>query len=61
MHFRLDQLYVGFLVLIHVVENAILIVIDTVIIIAQRMGKGDSPRTREFVALPSKYFVSGAP
>jgi hypothetical protein len=53
MHFRLDRLYVGFLILIHAVENAILIVIDTVIIIAQCMGKGDSPRTRELGALPS--------
>jgi hypothetical protein len=57
----LDQGYVGLLVLIHVVENAILIVIYTAIIIAQRAGKGDSPWTREFVARPGKYFVSGAP
>ena len=36
MHFRLDQPYVGFLVLIHAAENAILIVIDTVIIISSK-------------------------
>jgi hypothetical protein len=57
----LDQRYVGLLVLIHAVENAILIVIDTAIIIAQRVGKGDSPRSLEFVTVPRKYFVSGAP
>src|SRR6267142_6776908 len=56
-----DQSYVGTLVLIHVVENATLMVIYTAIIIAQRLGKGDSPRTREFVALPGIYFVSGSP
>jgi hypothetical protein len=56
-----DQSYVGTLVLIHVIENATLIVIYTAIIIAQRLGKGDSPRTREFVPLPGKYFVSGSP
>ena len=56
-----DQSYVGTLVLIHVVENATLIVIYTAVIIAQRSGKGDSPRSREFVALPGKYFVSGSP
>ena len=56
-----DQSYVGSLVLIHFIENATLIVICTAIIIAQRLGKGDSPRTREFVALPGIYFVSGSP
>ena len=56
-----DQSYVGTLVLIHVIENAILMGIYTAIIIAQRLGKGDSPRTREFVALPGIYFVSGSP
>ena len=56
-----DQGYVGTLVLIHVIENATLIVIYTVVIIAQRLGKGDSPRSREFVALPGIYFVSGSP
>jgi hypothetical protein len=56
-----DQSYVGTLVLIHVIENAILMGIYTAIIIAQRLGKGDSPRTREFVAVPGKYFVSGSP
>ena len=56
-----DQSYVGTLVLIHVFENATLIVIYTAVIIAQRLDKGDSPRTREFVALPGKYFVSGSP
>jgi hypothetical protein len=56
-----DQGYVGTLVLIHVIENATLIVIYTAVIIAQRLGKGDSPRSREFVALPGKYFVSGSP
>jgi hypothetical protein len=57
----LDQRYVGLLVLIHAVENAILIVIDTAIITAQRVGKGDSPRGLEFVTVPRKYFVSSAP
>jgi hypothetical protein len=57
----LDQLYISLLVLIHAIENAILIVIDTAIIIAQRLGKGDSPGAREFVALSGKYFVSGVP
>ena len=38
-----DQSYVGTLVLIHVIENATLIVIHTAVIIAQRLGKGDSP------------------
>jgi hypothetical protein len=47
--------------LIHVIENAALIVINTAVMIAQRLGKGDSPRRREFVALPRKYFVSGSP
>ena len=56
-----DQSYVGTLVLIHVVENATLMVIYSAVIIAQRLGKGDSPRSREFVALPGKYFVSGSP
>jgi hypothetical protein len=56
-----DQGYVGTLVLIHVIENATLIIIYTAVIIAQRLGKGDSPRSREFVALPGKYFVSGSP
>ena len=56
-----DQSYVGSLVLIHFIENATLIVICAAIIIAQRLGKGDSPRTREFVALPGKYLVSGSP
>jgi len=56
-----DQSYVGTLVLIHVVENATLIIIYTAVIIAQRLGKGDSPRPREFVAFPGKYFVSGSP
>ena len=56
-----DQSYVGSLVLIHVIENATLIVIYTAVIITQRLGKGDSPRTREFVALPGKYLVSGSP
>ncbi len=57
----LDQSYVGSLVLIHFIVNAILILIYAAIIIAQRFGKGDSPRTRELVALPGKYFVSGSP
>ena len=56
-----DHSYVGTLVLIHVVENATLIVIYTAVKIAQRLGKGDAPRSREFVALPGKYFVSGSP
>jgi len=56
-----DESYVGSLVLIHFIENATLIVICAVIVIAQRLGKGDSPRTREFVALTGKYFVSGSP
>ena len=58
---RFDQSYVGSLVLIHVIENATLIVIYTAVIIAQHLGKGDSPPTREFVALPGEYFVSGSP
>ena len=58
---RFDQSYVGSLVLIHVIENATLFVIYGAIIIAQRSGKGDSPWTREFVALPGKYFVSRSP
>ena len=56
-----DQSYVGSLVLIHVIENATLIVIYTAVIITQRLGKGDSPWTREFVARSGKYFVSGSP
>ena len=56
-----DQSYVGSLVLIHVFENATLNVIHTAVIIAQRLGKGDSLPSREFVALPGKYFVSGSP
>jgi hypothetical protein len=47
--------------LIHIIENATLIVIYTAVMIAQRLGKGDPPRSREFVALPGKYFVSGSP
>jgi hypothetical protein len=56
-----DQSYVGFLELIHAVENVILIAIYPVVIIAQRSGKGDSPRSLEFVTVAGKYFVSGAP
>ena len=56
-----DQSYVGSLVLIHVIENATLIVIYTTIMIAQRLGKGNSPRSGEFVAISGKYFVSGSP
>ena len=41
-----DQSHVGSLVLIHFIENATLIVICAAIIIAQRLGKGDSPRYR---------------
>src|SRR5262249_47453444 len=58
---RLDQSHIRLLVLIHTVENAILIVIDTAVIMAQRVGKGDAPCTREFVAPTSKYFVSSTP
>jgi len=57
----LDQLYVGLFELIHAVENAILIVIDTAIITAQPAGKLHSSFTREFEAPPGKYFVPGAP
>jgi len=57
----LDQLYVRPFELIHAVENAVLILIDTAIITAQPAGKLHSSFTREFEAPPGKYFVPGAP
>ena len=42
-----DQSHVGSLVLIHFIENATLIVICAAIIIAQRLGKSDTPRTEQ--------------
>jgi hypothetical protein len=57
----LNQIYVGLLVLIHAVENAILIVINAAIIVAQAAGQIESPLTGEFEAPPGKYFIPGAP
>jgi hypothetical protein len=57
----LDQLYVGLLEFIHAVENAILIVINTAIIVAQPAGQIHPPWTREFETSSGKYFVPGAP